>query len=49
MASPIDEWHNVTRLKTLTLKQSLSLELQKKDWLIPNLIPTSDTIAVMAA
>lgn len=49
MASPIDEWHNVTRLNLLTLKQSLNLELPKKDWLIPSFIPTSDTIAVMAA
>lgn len=48
MASKKDEWKRITQLNVLTLEQSLSLELQKQDWLIPKLIPASDTIAVLA-
>jgi hypothetical protein len=48
MTSPTDEWKRITQFKTLTLKTSLLLDLPKREWLLPNLIPASDTVAVVA-
>ena len=48
MTSSTDEWKRITRLRTLTLEDSLLLDLPKPQWLLPNLIPASDTVAVIA-